>query len=81
MKIALWYSVAYCACSFAVISIDIDPVKLSCARHNASIYGVEDRIEFICGDFFEIASKLVADVVFLRLVVSETKKLKILRLQ
>jgi len=51
---------------FAVISIDIDPVKLSYARHNASIYGVEDRIEFICGDFFEIAPKLAADVVFLR---------------
>ncbi|KAI7860972.1 RNA cap guanine-N2 methyltransferase-domain-containing protein [Circinella umbellata] len=48
-----------------VIAIDIDPVKLHCARHNAKIYGVEDRIEFIEGDFFKLASKLKGDVIFL----------------
>ena len=36
-----------------VIAIDIDPVKISCAKHNAKIYGVLDKIEFITGDFFE----------------------------
>jgi trimethylguanosine synthase len=41
-----------------VIAIDIDPVKLHCARENAKIYGVEDRIEFILGDFFELAPTL-----------------------
>ena len=50
---------------FAVIGIDIDPVKIDCARHNAQLYGVEDRIEFICGDFMELAPRLKADVVFL----------------
>lgn len=50
---------------FVVIAIDIDPVKIEFARHNARIYGVQDRIEFIVGDFFKIAPRLRADVVFL----------------
>lgn len=39
----------------AVIAIDIDPVRLRLARHNALQYGVADRIEFICADFVEFA--------------------------
>ncbi len=38
-----------------VIAIDIDPVKIAMAKNNAKVYGVEDRIEFICGDFFRVA--------------------------
>lgn len=45
--------------------MDIDPVKIELAKHNAAVYGVEDRIEFITGDFMEIAPHLKADVVFL----------------
>ncbi|KAI8391086.1 RNA cap guanine-N2 methyltransferase-domain-containing protein [Radiomyces spectabilis] len=66
---------AFCGCGgntiqFAltcerVIAIDLDPVKLECARHNAKIYGVEDRIEFILGNFIELAPFLKADAVFL----------------
>ncbi|XP_057424442.1 uncharacterized protein LOC130718025 isoform X2 [Lotus japonicus] len=48
-----------------VIAIDIDPLKIDYARHNASIYGVDDQIEFIIGDFFLLAPKLKADTVFL----------------
>ncbi|XP_070513392.1 trimethylguanosine synthase isoform X3 [Cardiocondyla obscurior] len=48
-----------------VIAIDIDPNKIKIARHNAGIYGVEDRIEFITGDFLQLAPQLSADVVFL----------------
>ncbi|KAI8499355.1 Trimethylguanosine synthase [Branchiostoma belcheri] len=48
-----------------VIAIDIDPVKLECARHNADIYGVADRIEFLQGDYLRLAGGLKADVVFL----------------
>jgi trimethylguanosine synthase len=48
-----------------VIAIDIDPVKIECAYHNAVLYGVEDRIEFIVGDFMALAEGLKADVVFL----------------
>ncbi|XP_043591838.1 trimethylguanosine synthase isoform X1 [Bombus pyrosoma] len=48
-----------------VFAIDIDPAKIEIARNNARVYGVEDRIEFIVGDFIKLASKLSADVVFL----------------
>ncbi|CAG8511085.1 9433_t:CDS:2 [Paraglomus occultum] len=48
-----------------VIAIDNNLTRLHCAKENAKIYGVEDRIEFIHGDFFELAPKLQADVVFL----------------
>jgi len=49
-----------------VIAIDIDPKKIEAAKHNARIYGVEDRIDFIVGDFFDIIPHCVtADVIFL----------------
>eukprot|EP00795_Rhopilema_esculentum_P007756 gene7756-13599_t len=48
-----------------VIAIDIDAKKIELAKHNASIYGVADRIEFIVGDFLKLAPYLKADVVFL----------------
>ncbi|NP_079107.6 trimethylguanosine synthase isoform 1 [Homo sapiens] len=48
-----------------VIAIDIDPVKIALARNNAEVYGIADKIEFICGDFLLLASFLKADVVFL----------------
>lgn len=48
-----------------VIAIDIDPVKIDLARNNAEVYGIADKIEFICGDFLLLASQLKADVVFL----------------
>ncbi|XP_025421482.1 trimethylguanosine synthase-like [Sipha flava] len=48
-----------------VIAIDNDPKKIELARHNAELYGVADRIQFIIGDFFALAPTLKADVVFL----------------
>lgn len=48
-----------------VIAIDIDEKKIEMAKHNANIYGVADRIEFVVGDYFKIAPTLTADVVFL----------------
>ncbi|WJX15915.1 hypothetical protein P8452_06010 [Trifolium repens] len=48
-----------------VIAIDIDPLKIGFARHNAAIYRVDDLIDFIIGDFFVLAPKLKADTVFL----------------
>ncbi|XP_055594662.1 trimethylguanosine synthase [Uranotaenia lowii] len=66
---------AFCGCGgnsiqFAftcqrVIAIDIDPRKIEMARHNATVYGVADRIEFIVGDFLVLADRLRADTVFL----------------
>ena len=37
-----------------VIAIDIDPLRLEMAKHNAEIYGVADRIEFVVGDFLQL---------------------------
>ncbi|KAJ8950152.1 hypothetical protein NQ314_008005 [Rhamnusium bicolor] len=48
-----------------VIAIDIDPKKIEMARHNAQVYGVANNIDFIVGDFLQLADTLKADVVFL----------------
>lgn len=48
-----------------VIAIDIDPVKIALAQHNATVYGLKDRIEFIVGDYMQLIPHLKADVVFL----------------
>jgi len=47
------------------IAIDIDAQKIRMAQHNAKIYGVADRIEFIVCDFMTIAPSLKAEVDFL----------------
>lgn len=47
------------------MAIDIDPVRLELARHNAAVYDAADRIEFVQGDFLQVAPRLRADVVFL----------------
>ncbi|KAK9452126.1 RNA cap guanine-N2 methyltransferase-domain-containing protein [Limtongia smithiae] len=50
-----------------VIAIEKNPVTLRCARHNAQIYGVADKITFIEGDFFEVLARgeVQADVLFM----------------
>ncbi|XP_010922735.3 uncharacterized protein [Elaeis guineensis] len=48
-----------------VIAVDINPQKIEYAQHNASIYGVNDRIDFVVGDFFQMACRLKGDTVFL----------------
>ena len=66
---------AFCGCGgnaiqFAftcerVIAIDNNPCRLAIAKHNATLYGVADRIDFILGDFILLAPTLRAEVVFL----------------
>lgn len=61
---------------FSVIAIDLDPVRLKCAKRNAEVirltrgksflsnlqvYGVADRIDFICTNFFHFASLWTKD--------------------
>ena len=63
-------AIAFAKVCDSVIAVDIDRGKVEMARHNAKIYGVEDRIQFVVADFFEIAASLRAsssliDVVFL----------------
>ncbi|KAM4077513.1 hypothetical protein ACJW30_12G143700 [Castanea mollissima] len=49
----------------SVVAIDIDPKKLELAINNAKIYGVQHCIDFIVGDFFQLAPSLKGDIVFL----------------
>ncbi|CAN8308032.1 unnamed protein product [Cochlearia groenlandica] len=49
----------------SVIAIDIDPAKVELARNNAMVYGVDDRVEFVVGDFIKLAPSLKGDVLFL----------------
>ncbi|XP_062413589.1 trimethylguanosine synthase [Pungitius pungitius] len=48
-----------------VLAVDIDPVRLDLARHNATVYNVANRIDFLQGDFLQLAPRLHGDVVFL----------------
>ena len=38
-----------------MVAVEIDPRKVELAAHNARVYGVEDRIQFVVGDFFRLA--------------------------
>ena len=38
-----------------VVALDIDPNKIALAKHNAALYGVQDRITFITADFVHFA--------------------------
>lgn len=42
-----------------VYGIEKDAEVLTCARHNAEIYGVPDQIEWIEGDCFDILKEVV----------------------
>lgn len=43
---------------YHVIAIEIDPRKVEMAKNNAKIYGVDNHIDFIVGDFFQLAPYL-----------------------
>lgn len=51
-----------------VIAVDIDPQKIDCAQHNATIYGVNDNIDFVVGDFIHIAPHLKVCVLTLQIL-------------
>ncbi len=50
-----------------VIAIDIDPTRLAMAQHNAQVYGVADRIEFILGDYLTLIPRLKVRSFFINL--------------
>ncbi|KZS94862.1 S-adenosyl-L-methionine-dependent methyltransferase [Sistotremastrum niveocremeum HHB9708] len=52
-------AIAFAQTCERVIAMDISPIRLALARHNAAIYGVEDRIEFILGDYVSFAKSLM----------------------
>ena len=52
-----------------VVAVDINPERLRMAKHNAAIYGVDHKIDFVNGDFIKLTASgaLKADIVFLSL--------------
>lgn len=48
-----------------VIALDIDPLKIEYARHNATLYEVNGKVSFFQGDFMLLADQIKADVVFI----------------
>ncbi|KAG9101760.1 hypothetical protein FRC06_002670 [Ceratobasidium sp. 370] len=67
-------AIAFAQTCERVIALDISPIRLAIAKHNAAIYGVADRIEFILCDYISFANSFSSlpksqqrrvDVVFL----------------
>lgn len=56
-------AIAFARRGARVIAIDTDAQRLAMARHNAEVYGVTERIQFVRGDFF--AAPASGDLVFL----------------
>lgn len=48
-----------------VLAIDHNRGRLDMAIHNAEVYGVSERLEFVCGESISLLSNLKADVIFL----------------
>ena len=48
-----------------VIAVDLDPARLRMAEHNAGLYGVAWRIDFVHGDACAVARRLEADLLVL----------------
>ncbi|KAJ4894896.1 S-adenosyl-L-methionine-dependent methyltransferases superfamily protein [Raphanus sativus] len=58
-------TIQFAKVSSSVIAIDIDPVKVKMAMNNAKVYGVANYVDFVVGDFFQLAPSLKGDVSFL----------------
>ncbi|KAF6757438.1 Tgs1 protein [Ephemerocybe angulata] len=65
-------AIAFAQTCNRVIALDVSPTRLALARHNAQIYGVADRIEFIQADYLTFiktralqANPRKIDVIFL----------------
>lgn len=57
--LGLFYNLYFLLCrGYRVIAIDIDPQKVEMALNNAKVYGVENYIDFIVGDFLQLAPSL-----------------------
>ncbi|KAF8653259.1 hypothetical protein AX16_004055 [Volvariella volvacea WC 439] len=52
-------AIAFAKTCQRVIALDNSPTRLALARHNAQIYGVADRIEFILGDYISFAESYI----------------------
>ncbi|KAF9458898.1 RNA cap guanine-N2 methyltransferase-domain-containing protein [Collybia nuda] len=53
-------AIAFAKTCQRVIALDTSPTRLSLARHNAQIYGVADRIEFVLSDYISFAKSYLS---------------------
>lgn len=58
-------AIGFARAGCAVVAIELDPGRLAMARHNAKLYGVADRIEFIAGDARLIVPAREGDLLFI----------------
>ncbi|KAK9811438.1 hypothetical protein WJX72_003916 [[Myrmecia] bisecta] len=58
-------TIQFAAACRHVIAVDVCQARLELAQHNAGVYGVVQKADFVCADFFRIAPSLKADIVFL----------------
>ena len=42
----------------SVLSVDVSEDALTIARHNAALNGLQDRVEYLCADVFDLLTKL-----------------------
>lgn len=57
-------SLGFARAGLSVVAVERDAERLACARHNARLYGVEDRITFLLGDAVALATTCAADLLF-----------------
>jgi trimethylguanosine synthase len=57
-------AIAFARTGRRVVTVELDPERLEMARHNARVYGVEERIRFIHGDTREVIRETAADAVY-----------------
>jgi hypothetical protein len=48
-----------------VLALEIDPSRARLLQHNARVYGVGDRVDVVCCDFYRALRTLRADTLFL----------------
>ncbi|KDR80976.1 hypothetical protein GALMADRAFT_264915 [Galerina marginata CBS 339.88] len=53
-------AIAFAKTCQRVIALDTSPIRLALARHNAQIYGVADRIEFILTDYISFVKSYLS---------------------
>lgn len=58
-------AIGFARAGCTVTAIDIDSKRVAMAKHNAGLYGVDRRIEFVCGDALDVVPKLQGDLLFI----------------
>ena len=57
---AIQFALAGCM----VLAIELSPERAAILSHNTKVYGVQDHVEVLCGDFLSIGLSIRPDVLF-----------------